>query len=47
MQGCGFNQATANNTSVTYTPITSNMTNSMTIAIYQDGMVKRMWGGEP
>lgn len=45
MQGCGFNQTiSGNNTVVTYSPLTSNMTNSMTLEVYQDGVIKRLWG---
>ena len=44
MLGCGFNETISANNSVTYTPLTSNMTNSMTLEIYQDGMIKRTWG---
>jgi hypothetical protein len=44
MKGCGFNETISANNSVTYTPLTNNMTNSMTLATYQDGVIKRMWG---
>lgn len=44
MQGCGFNETVSANNSVTYTPLTSNMTNSMTLEVYQDGIIKRLWG---
>jgi hypothetical protein len=44
MQGCGFNETISANNSVTYTPLTNNMTNSMTLELYQDGQIKRIWG---
>lgn len=44
MKGCGFNETISANNSVTYMPLTNNMTNSMTIATFQDGVIKRTWG---
>ncbi len=42
--GCGFAENISANNSVTYTPVTANMSNSMTLEVYQDGMIKRIWG---
>lgn len=44
MKGCGMNEAVSANNSVTYTPMTSNMTNSLTLEVLQDGIIKRIWG---
>lgn len=44
MQGCGFNETISANNSVTYTPLTNNMTNSMSLSTYQDGVIKKTWG---
>lgn len=44
MKGAGFNETISANNSVTYTPLTSNMTNSMTLSVLQDGVIKSIWG---
>ena len=44
MKACGFSETIVGSTSVTYKPATNNLSNSMTLAGYMDGVIKRLWG---
>jgi hypothetical protein len=44
MKACGFSETVVASTSVTYKPATNNLSNSMTLAGYMDGVIKRLWG---
>jgi hypothetical protein len=44
MLGCGFSETIVAATSATYKPATNSLSNSMTIAGYYDGVIKRIWG---
>jgi hypothetical protein len=44
MKACGFSETIVASTSVTYKPATNNLSNSMTLAGYMDGLIKRLWG---
>jgi len=43
LKACGFGETVAANTSVTYAPASSSIS-SMTLAVYQDGVIKKIWG---
>jgi len=44
MKACGFSETIVAVTSVTYKPATNSLSNSMTLAGYMDGVIKRLWG---
>jgi len=44
MKACGFSETIVASTSVTYKPATNNLSNSMTLGAYMDGVIKRLWG---
>lgn len=44
MKACGFSETVVASTSVTYKPATNNLSNSMTLAGFMDGVIKRLWG---
>jgi hypothetical protein len=44
MKACGFSETIVASTSVTYKPATNSLSNSMTLAGYMDGIIKRLWG---
>uniref|UniRef100_A0A6M3KY68 Putative tail protein n=1 Tax=viral metagenome TaxID=1070528 RepID=A0A6M3KY68_9ZZZZ len=41
--GCGFKETIVGGTSVTYTPLSTGDI-SLTLALYMDGLIKKMWG---
>jgi hypothetical protein len=43
MKACGFAETVSSGVSVTYKPASSSIS-SMTVALYQDGTIKRIWG---
>ncbi len=43
LQACGFGETVTASTSVTYNPASTNI-KSITIASYEDGVIKKMWG---
>jgi len=43
LKGCGFGETVANGVSVTYAPASSGIS-SLTMALYQDGIIKKIWG---
>ncbi len=43
LKACGFGETVVANTSVTYAPASSSIS-SMTLAVYQDGVIKKIWG---
>jgi len=43
LKACGFGETVAASTSVTYAPASSSIS-SMTLAVYQDGVIKKIWG---
>jgi hypothetical protein len=44
LKGCAYSENVAANTSVTYKPGTNNLSNSLTMAVYMDGVIARIWG---
>ena len=44
LKGCGYSETVVASTSVTYKPATNNLSNSMTLGIYMDGVIARIWG---
>lgn len=42
--GCGYSETVVGGASVTYKPATNSLTNSMSLAVYMDGVIKTMWG---
>lgn len=44
MKGCGYSETIVALTSVTYKPATNNLSNSMTLGVYMDGVISRIWG---
>lgn len=44
MKACGCSEGLVALTSVTYKPATNSLSNSMTLALYVDGVIYRMWG---
>lgn len=44
IQACGFYEAVVAETSVTYTPLSDWSDPSLTLAMYEDGMIYKLWG---
>lgn len=44
MKACGYSETVSGGVSVTYKPATNSLSNSMTMALFMDGVIKRMWG---
>ena len=44
LKGCGESETIVASTSVTYKPATNSLSNSLTIGIYMDGVIARIWG---
>ncbi|HDM08698.1 MAG TPA: hypothetical protein ENF97_01065, partial [Candidatus Omnitrophica bacterium] len=43
LKACGFGETVVENTSVTYKPASANIS-SITMALYMDGVIKKIWG---
>ena len=44
IKGCGYSETISGGVSVTYKPATNSLSNSMTLGIYMDGVIARIWG---
>lgn len=44
LKSCGYSETIVASTSVTYKPATNSLSNSMTLGIYMDGVIARIWG---
>jgi hypothetical protein len=44
LKGCGFSETIVASTSVTYKPATNSLSNSMSLSIYMDGVIAKIWG---